>query len=138
MRFVNEEKARFIMSRSGGPGGQNVNKRSTKVQVRAKVDDLRLSDEEKARVREKLAHRVNREGELEAESEEERSQEENRDRALEHMERMIAEALAEPAPRIPTRPHESAEERFREERKLESLKKQLRKEGKDASFMDEK
>lgn len=137
MRYFNVEDVRSIMSRSGGPGGQNVNKRSTKVQVRLKVDSLLLADDEKARVREKLAHKFNREGELKAESEEERSQEANRNRALERLDAMIAEAIRRDPERIPTRPPGGAEERFREERKLESIKKQLRKEGKDASFLEE-
>jgi len=134
---IEEEKVRFSTSRSGGPGGQNVNKRSTKVQAWIKVEDLLLSEEEKERVRKKCAHHVNKKDELEAESEEERSQEANKGRVFERLEEMVAEAVKQNPKRIPTRPPEGAEERFREERKLESLKRQLRKEGKDASFLEE-
>lgn len=136
MKFIEEEKVRFKASRSGGPGGQNVNKRSTKVQAWIKVGELLLSDGEKKLVREKLAHHVNKEDELEAESEEERSQEANREKALEHLEEMVAEAVKRNPRRIPTRPPEGAEERFREERKMESIKKQLRKEGKKVDIED--
>ena len=135
--FIEEEKVRFRAVRSGGPGGQNVNKRSTKVQAWIKVEELLLSNEEKARVREKLAHHVNKEDELEAESEEERSQKANREKVLERLEEMVAEAVKQNPKRIPTRVPRGAEERFREERKLESLKRQLRKEGKDTSFLEE-
>lgn len=137
MKLIEEEKVRFKASRSGGPGGQNVNKRSTKVQAWIKIGDLPLSDEEKERVRAKLAHRVNKEDELEAESEEERSQEANREKVLKRLEEMVSEAIKKAPRRIPTRAPEGVEERFREERKIHSLKKQLRKEGKDASFLEE-
>lgn len=136
MKYFRAENVRYKAARSGGPGGQNVNKRSTKVQAWVKIGELLLSGEEKKRVRKKLAHRVNKEDELEVESEEERSQEANRERAIERLEEMIEGAIKEHPRRIPTRPPEGAEKRFHEERKLESLKKQLRKEGKDVSFLE--
>ncbi len=98
--FVDEDKIRFEAVRSEGPGGENLNRRSTKVHLWARVDELKLNDHQKKLVREKLAHRITKEGELEITNDENRSQEENKLRALEIMERLIGEAIKENPPRV--------------------------------------
>ncbi len=130
MEYVNEKNTRFKAARSSGPGGQRVNKKETKVQVWVKIDDLPLQTQEKDLLREKLENRINKDDELEISSEEERFQEQNHKRALERMNEIIAEALIVSPPRIPTEPHENIEEKFREERRLQGLKKKYRKESK--------
>ena len=80
--IVTLENVRWKAVRASGPGGQRVNRRSTKVQMWVKVEDLPLTDLEKRRIRQNLAHRINHNDELEVWSEEERSQELNRDSAL--------------------------------------------------------
>lgn len=125
--FFRIKDVRFKTSHSSGPGGQNVNRRSTKVQARIPVSKLLLTEVERARVIARLAHRVNLRGELEAESEEERTQEGNKRRALESLNNLIARAVKVPKRRIPTKISKTAEARFQERKKKEAEKKRLRK-----------
>jgi len=131
MIYVTKENTRFKAVRSGGPGGQNVNKRATKIQIWVKVTDLPISDENKKLLMEKLSNHINKNGELEIFSEEERSQEQNHERALERMNEIIEDGLKVSEPRIPTEVPEGIEEKFREIRKLHSLKKKHRHEAKN-------
>ena len=102
---------RADFSRSGGPGGQNVNKVNTKVTMRVRVDDLAgLNDAEAARVRETLANRISGDGELIIASSEERSQRTNLERAYARMECLIVNAARLPRPRRPTKPGRAARE----------------------------
>lgn len=125
--FFKQKDVRFRTSRSSGPGGQNVNKRSTKVQGRILVSRLLLSEVQHARVLTRLAHRINHKGELEVECEEERTQEGNKRRALELFQKLIVEAVKVPRKRIPTKISKNAEARFQEKKKKDAEKKQLRK-----------
>jgi len=125
--FFEEKDLRIKTARSSGPGGQNVNKRSTKVQVRVPVSKILVSEAQKALVRKKLGTRINKRDELEAESEESRSQDANRDLAVALLRKLITGAIKVPKKRIPTKISRNAEAKFREERKKESEKKQLRK-----------
>ena len=98
-------------SRSGGPGGQNVNKVNTKVTLRLRVADIGgLNDAEKERMRETLAHRVTGEGELIITADEERSQHTNLKRAYARMETLIVNAARLPRRRRPTKPSRAARE----------------------------
>ena len=107
--------AKADFSRSGGPGGQNVNKVNTKVTLRVSVDALEgLTDTEAARLRETLAHRITAAGELVIAASEERSQRTNLERAYARMESLIANAARLPRLRRPTKPGRAArEERLR-------------------------
>jgi ribosome-associated protein len=85
--------ARADFSRSGGPGGQNVNKVNTKVTLRINLNELAgLSDAEASRLRETLASRITGEGELVIAASEERSQRTNLERAYDRMEALIVNA----------------------------------------------
>ena len=110
--------ARADFSRSGGPGGQNVNKVNTKVTLRMRMDDLEgLSEAELARLRETLASRITGEGELIIAASEERSQRTNLERAYSRMETLIMNAARIPRQRRPTKPSRAArEERLRSKR----------------------
>lgn len=120
---------KFKAVRASGPGGQRVNRRSTKVQLWVKISGLPLGEAEKKRIRKKLTHHINRKDELEVWSEEERSQELNRDKALGRMNELLKDALKVPPPRIPTVPRRSVEDKRIGEKKLTSLKKRSRRLG---------
>jgi ribosome-associated protein len=113
-------------SRSGGPGGQNVNKTETKVTIEVDVDALPLPDDRKARIREKLATRINKEGVLRVTSQVARSQSDNRDHALARMEDLLRAALEEEKPRKKTRVPRAAKARRVDEKKKIGEKKKLR------------
>ena len=116
--------ARADFSRSGGPGGQNVNKVSTKVCLRVALEDLAgLNDAEAARMRETLASRITGEGELVIAASEERSQRTNLERAYARKETLIKNAARLPRLRRPTKPGRAAREERLRSKRHRSLKK---------------
>jgi len=113
-----EESAGF----SSGPGGQNVNKRATRIELRWKVTESAFfSDEEKARIIEALANRINRVGELIITAQQQRSQSQNREIAYEKLNELIQGALVIQEKRIPTKPTVGSQERRIEDKKAQSV-----------------
>jgi len=116
--------ARADFSRSGGPGGQNVNKVNTKVTLRIRVEDIAgLNDDEVSRLRETLAHRITGVGELVIAASEERSQRTNLERAYTRLESLIINAARLPRLRRPTKPSRAAREERLERKRRRGLKK---------------
>ncbi len=127
---------RFAASRSSGPGGQNVNRRSTKVELRVRVDDLPIPLWSKRRLIRVAgpAHTVGEEGEdgvgdieLQITSDEERTQRGNKRACLHRLRDLLVQATHRPKPRKPTRPSRGAIERRIREKKQRGERKRLRK-----------
>jgi len=115
---IPEHELDFAVSRSGGPGGQNVNKVSTRVTLRFNVDSSEsLNSDQRRRIHSRLATRINKEGILQVTSQRTRSQELNRADVLERFAELLREALHKELPRIPTRASRAAKIKRVEEKK---------------------
>ena len=114
-------------SRSGGPGGQNVNKVNTKATLRLRLCDIDgLTDAELERVRTVLANRISSDDEIVINSDEERSQRSNLEWAYFRLEALIIAAGRLPKTRRPTKPSRAARERRLQSKQAHSKKKSLR------------
>jgi len=125
---VPEHELSFRASRAGGPGGQHVNRVSTRVEVRWNV--LRsesLSERQRARLLEKLASRIDSRGVLRLVCDETRSQWQNRLLAVERLNTLVRQALVLPRPRKKTKPPAAAVERRLADKHRQSDKKRERK-----------
>lgn len=125
--WVDPGALRFAFSRSGGPGGQLVNKLSTKAELRVAVDAIvGLSLEAAKRLRELAGRRLTRGGELVLVASRSRSQLENKQACLERLNSLVAEALDVPRPRKATGPSRASVEKRLAEKRRTSQRKESR------------
>lgn len=123
--FIPESELQFNFIRSSGPGGQNVNKVSTAVQLRFDIiNSPSLPKEIKERLISKSGSRVTKEGILIIEAKRFRTQESNKQDAVDRFIELIRKAGKKPKKRIKTRPpKESRLKRIEEKKKRSHLKK---------------
>lgn len=120
-----ELEYRFILA--SGPGGQNVNKVATAVQLR--FDAARsasLSEPVRARLRELSGNRMTKDGVLVITAKRYRTQERNREDARQRLAELLRRAARPPKPRRKTRPPKAARERRLQAKRAQSQKKRMR------------
>ena len=125
---VPEQLLRSATSRSGGPGGQNVNKLNTKAEIWVHLDDLAgsLNPRAMARLEQLAGRRLTNQRELHLTSETTRSQERNRQEAMLRLRELLVAAMKEPKPRRKTKPSRGAKERRLESKRRRSQVKARR------------
>jgi len=125
--YVPEAAVLFKVSRSGGPGGQNINKLNTRVAVLLDVGRcVNLSDAQRHRILAGLASRADKNGVIRVVCQKHRTQRANRTAALERLQRLVADALKTRPMRIDTEVPYAARQKRLDQKRQRSLLKQQR------------
>ena len=131
--YINEElsiplsELAFRFTTSGGPGGQHANRSATRAVLSFDVaNSPSLTEEQRERLLEKLASRLDKQGVLQIAAQDTRSQHQNREAAAGRLQFILSEALKEEKPRRKTRKPQAVDEQRLEEKRQQSQKKQDR------------
>lgn len=121
------DEVQFKTSRSGGPGGQHVNKVESRVQAIFNLQDSKtLSERQKYLIRKKYDNRLSKDGNLIVSADGMRSQLKNREVALNKLVQLINKAFIKKKRRIPTKPKKGAIQERLKSKKIQSERKKLR------------
>ncbi|MBE7491066.1 MAG: aminoacyl-tRNA hydrolase [Planctomycetes bacterium] len=124
---IPDSELKFTFARSGGPGGQNVNKVNSRAQLHWNVAATRaLPDDVKTRFATQYKSRISDAGELLIDCDETRSQHENRQICLRRLAEMILAVASPPKKRIATKPTKASKQRRKQARKHRGAIKKLR------------
>ncbi len=117
----------FQATRSGGPGGQNVNKVSSKVELRFNVkNSVLLNEQEKSLIAEKLSNKINKLDEIVLIAQTDRSQLKNKEKVVEKFYSLLEKALMPQKKRYKTRPTRASVEKRLETKRVQSAIKATR------------
>jgi ribosome-associated protein len=124
--LIDESELQFIFVRSSGPGGQNVNKVATAAQLRFDVMNSSLPEDVKERLKHLAGRKITDEGVLLIEAKKFRTQEQNREEALNRFIELVRRSFEKPRARRKTKPTRASKEKRIKEKKVRGEIKRMR------------